>query len=212
MCFHFSERVGTVTAWTQQTKRYQHTSLQNNIHVSKVYCWSAYSPGACGPPYYCTLLVYVVNGLGGLNGCGSFTNRKANGLIFVCKQKDFLRAIRPQTLCLSLSCHGINEPCPFLPARIWFFLALTHWGACTNTHIHPYPHTHTHTYTQTHTQRTTSHAHKLTHPHETVSYIQIHTFTHLHNLSLTHTQTHRYTHMHTHTHTHNHKMSDCLWL
>jgi len=43
--------------------RYQHTPLQNNIHVSRVHCGSVFAPGACGPPYYCTPLVCVLNGL-----------------------------------------------------------------------------------------------------------------------------------------------------
>ena len=29
-------------------------SLQKNVLVSKVHCWSALGPGASGPPYYCT--------------------------------------------------------------------------------------------------------------------------------------------------------------
>ena len=37
---------------------------QNNIHVSKVHCGSAFEPGASGLPYYCTppITVPAVNG------------------------------------------------------------------------------------------------------------------------------------------------------
>jgi len=43
---------------TKKTKKkceaQQLHSLQNNIRVSKVYCGSAFEPGAYGLPYYCT--------------------------------------------------------------------------------------------------------------------------------------------------------------
>ena len=41
-------------------------SLQKNVLVSKVHCWSALGPGASGPPYYCTPPVTVPAVLEGL--------------------------------------------------------------------------------------------------------------------------------------------------
>ena len=40
--------------------------LQNNIHVSKVHCGSAFEPGASGLPYYCTPPVCVPAEIGAL--------------------------------------------------------------------------------------------------------------------------------------------------
>ena len=42
------------------------TSLQNNIHVSKVHCWSTYDPGAARLPYYYTPPVCVHTVIGAL--------------------------------------------------------------------------------------------------------------------------------------------------
>jgi len=38
----------------QSTPNIQIYPLQNNIHVSKVHCGSAFEPGASGLTYYCT--------------------------------------------------------------------------------------------------------------------------------------------------------------
>jgi len=39
---------------SKYTPKIQIHPLQNNIHVSKVHCGSAFEPGASGLPYYCT--------------------------------------------------------------------------------------------------------------------------------------------------------------
>jgi len=43
-----------------------------------------------------------------------------------------LRVIRPQTLCVSVSCLCLHGPCPVLPERTLFFPALTTRKACTH--------------------------------------------------------------------------------
>ena len=43
--------------------------LQNNIHVSKVHCGSAFAPGASGLPYYCKPPLCVPDVLGALAVC-----------------------------------------------------------------------------------------------------------------------------------------------
>jgi len=48
------------------TPLHTHTPLQNNIHVSKVHCGSAFGPGTPGLPYYCATRVCVPAVLGGL--------------------------------------------------------------------------------------------------------------------------------------------------
>jgi len=62
---------------------YHHTntSLQRNLHVSKVHRGSAYEPCASGLPFYCTLHVCVPNIIVGL-AVWRHINKKTKVIVF----------------------------------------------------------------------------------------------------------------------------------
>jgi len=54
LCKRKKMRISQTIPIRQSTPNIQIHPLHNNIHVSKVYCGSAFEPGASGLPYYCT--------------------------------------------------------------------------------------------------------------------------------------------------------------
>ena len=79
-----------------------HKSLQNNIHVSKVHCRSAFKPGASGLPYYFTPPVCVPVVIGGLAVWRHNNNKKNSSCTLKCGFLGFITTNK-QTECTSMS-------------------------------------------------------------------------------------------------------------
>jgi len=68
--------------WVNQTK--QHTNVKRITYVYKVHCKSAVGPDTFGLPYYCTLFVCILNGLGGLAVWRlQLTRKQTNKLLYL---------------------------------------------------------------------------------------------------------------------------------
>jgi len=91
---------------------------------------------------------------------GAPMHRRENLAMLATVVISILRVIRPQTLCLSVSCFYLHAPCSVLPQRASYCHTPTTGQAYTHTHAHQYTHTDTDTKThaQRHAQRHIAHA------------------------------------------------------